>query len=363
MELNLRRAETFTEMLTRKLSDGQIRRPLKVSIDVCSTCNLSCSYCYQRATGNTHANLSLAILERLASELVVLGTVEVVISGGEPTLHPDFKDIISMFKKRGFILYILSNGTRPDALMNVVPILDSSDCIQISLDAPHDYEYRTRSKDALSTAALLTKTPIPVVINSVANRENFRSLISLIPLLRNHGVKTLNVNCVYPFDLETLAMCLPSDVLYSFDNEMRRFCSEHAIGYNSGLFSDAITMIMCPDTREIVRENLAEFAPADPYATTCEAGQYRCHISSSGDVYPCVFAAAPVFLLGNLLREQFNLIWEKAVSHPMVRGRQLAFTKCGKCIFFDACRGGCPGIAQGIRGNFNEADPRCTFEP
>jgi hypothetical protein len=75
-------------------------------IDVTDRCNLKCKYCYH-ANGK-HDRPAEDIVED-AQENRGLGPI--ILTGGEPTLHPELCDIISVLRANGQQVYVLSNGS------------------------------------------------------------------------------------------------------------------------------------------------------------------------------------------------------------------------------------------------------------
>jgi len=92
-------------------------------------CNFRCHYCYnpllvlprlgqdkeeKGSSPFSPQNLFLFLRERV-------GRLEgVVITGGEPTLHPDLPEFISDIKKLGYLVKLDSNGTNPDMLSRLI---------------------------------------------------------------------------------------------------------------------------------------------------------------------------------------------------------------------------------------------------
>ncbi|MBZ5653600.1 MAG: radical SAM protein, partial [Acidobacteriia bacterium] len=62
-------------------------------------CNLSCAYCNEYDTFSDP--VSLEVMHRRVDRLAELGTTAVIISGGEPLLHPDLEKIISRIRSHG----------------------------------------------------------------------------------------------------------------------------------------------------------------------------------------------------------------------------------------------------------------------
>ncbi|MGH9774797.1 MAG: radical SAM protein [Candidatus Acidiferrales bacterium] len=83
-------------------------------VEVTDSCNLRCPVCYA-ASGPEGAHRPLALIEKMLDAVVRNeGRPDVVqISGGEPTLHPDFFKIIEMAKARPIRhLMVNTNGVR-----------------------------------------------------------------------------------------------------------------------------------------------------------------------------------------------------------------------------------------------------------
>lgn len=96
--------------------------------DICITsfCPYECEYCYQDSTVNgQHADINN--IKYIAQELSKYSVFEVAIGGGEPTLHPQFKEIAKIFNDNNIVfnfttknLAFLKNPENKDFLMNDV---------------------------------------------------------------------------------------------------------------------------------------------------------------------------------------------------------------------------------------------------
>lgn len=76
--------------------------PELVDISITDYCPFNCEYCYQASTRDgQHAPLDY--LKSLADQLSAAEVFEVALGGGEPTLHPDFLEILRYFRNKNVV--------------------------------------------------------------------------------------------------------------------------------------------------------------------------------------------------------------------------------------------------------------------
>lgn len=76
--------------------------PELVDVKITDFCPFACKFCYQDSTtmGN-HASFSN--LKQIAKKLGNVGVLEVALGGGEPTMHPDFVNILKEFRSNQIV--------------------------------------------------------------------------------------------------------------------------------------------------------------------------------------------------------------------------------------------------------------------
>lgn len=90
------------------------RIPLGASIEVTYRCNNRCIHCFQEGGHQGlkgQRELSLHEWGGIFDQMVDLGTLWLMITGGEPLLRPDIMDIYDQARQRGMILTLFTNGT------------------------------------------------------------------------------------------------------------------------------------------------------------------------------------------------------------------------------------------------------------
>ncbi len=80
-----------------------------VTLELTYKCNLACFFCYNDL-GKKGKPLSLAQYEVLLTDMARMQTMFIMLTGGEPMIHPHFFDIGRMTKELGFVVRIRTNG-------------------------------------------------------------------------------------------------------------------------------------------------------------------------------------------------------------------------------------------------------------
>ena len=91
------------------------RFPYTATIELLSICNFRCLHCY--IPKHDHVGMPYAKIIDLFNQLREMGTLSLVLTGGEIFLRPDIMDIIRSARKMGFSVSLLSNAEVKTPLM------------------------------------------------------------------------------------------------------------------------------------------------------------------------------------------------------------------------------------------------------
>ena len=108
--------------------------PLVTHLVLTNICNYHCSFCYLNPEEEKYT-LPLKKFEELVSELKVLGTYYLYISGGEPLLVKDIEKYLSLAKDSIPYLHIVTNGSLLDRSMAGLLNICGVNEVSLSLDA------------------------------------------------------------------------------------------------------------------------------------------------------------------------------------------------------------------------------------
>jgi hypothetical protein len=99
-----------------------------MNLIITNTCNRACPYCFARSrvnlsdtqTGPTTQHISLDNYEKYLRFLESSKISLLKLLGGEPTLHPEFLEIVSRAHQRGFETLVFTNGLWPRGIQDAI---------------------------------------------------------------------------------------------------------------------------------------------------------------------------------------------------------------------------------------------------
>jgi len=119
---------------------------IKVEWNLGKRCNYDCSYCPASIHDNSSPHTDIEILKGAVDNLVLLGKpIRLSFTGGEPTVHPKFKELIQYCKHVGVSwISVTTNGTLPYEFYQSLNV----DQYVFSLHLEYDWQrvYSTLSK-------------------------------------------------------------------------------------------------------------------------------------------------------------------------------------------------------------------------
>ncbi len=138
--------------LARELASAAIfepYRPVLAQMVVTRRCNLACSYCVEY--DHTSAPVAREVLEERLDHLARMRAVMVVLTGGEPLLHPELPALIAGVRRRGMTPALNTNGLL--LTQERIRALDRAGlyAMQLSIDTVHPNEHTQKSLDALAS--------------------------------------------------------------------------------------------------------------------------------------------------------------------------------------------------------------------
>jgi len=317
---------------------------------VTERCNLQCKHCYvnDHNSDELDTNEVINIVTHLAEVLKRWGRPgSVSLTGGEPFIRSDLKDIVTSFRnyKQFKNISVLTNGILISD--DVIEFLIENDCsIQVSIDGltkeQHD-EIRGKGNfnKTISSLKKLSESGIYTTVHFVVHKLNYPTNINQLEFFFNK-LQTVAVKEVTFSRLVPIGRGKQMRELLLAPREVKM------------LFQWLIEVSQKFPTLYLNTYRPLWAGLKDCAGGVCPVGFNACTILPNGDVLPC--RRLPI-VLGNLENQSFFEIWYKSDILWRLRERE-KIEVCGKCKFLDQCAG-CRAIAYAVYGNFMARDPQC----
>jgi [mycofactocin precursor peptide]-tyrosine decarboxylase / 3-amino-5-[(4-hydroxyphenyl)methyl]-4,4-dimethylpyrrolidin-2-one synthase len=322
--------------------------PICLTWELTYACNLACVHCLSSSGRRDPRELSTGECQEVIDTLERMQVFYVNIGGGEPTVRPDFWELVDYATAHHVGVKFSTNGIKIDP--EVARRLAASDYVdvQISLDgatAEVNDAVRGAGSHAVAVRAMRNLADAGFrgfKLSVVVTRHNVSQLDELKALADAHGAQ-LRLTRLRPSGrgADTWHQLHPTAAQ---QRELYGWLSAHG---EEVLTGDSFF-------------HLAPYGGPLPGLNLCGAGRVVCLIDPVGDVYACPFAIHENFLAGNVRQPGgFPAVWRDSELFATLRGPQSGGA-CRSCQFFDSCRGGCMAAKFFTGLPLDGPDPECA---
>ena len=321
--------------------------PLAVDLELTDACNLACRHC-MAADGQPVSTLPTETALNLLDEFAGVGVHALSLTGGEPTLHPDFVSVLRRGAELGFHLQVSTNAVALDPVA-VAELATTRAFVNVSLDgadaATHD-ELRGLAGAFSATCEgikTLTQAGARVRVETVLMQANANQIPHLARIAARLGASRYVVN-----DLRVTGRAASGSEngLRASDATLFRVAAElPAIGRAAGIAVEPVRWT-------------GEHPGADRRGD-CSAAVVKCGVHADGTFVPCLLFPPSIGLPGLGPAWQSRLFAEvaDAVTHPGAGCAVNGETPC------PGCGGGCRAAAYALTGSVTGPDPSCRRDP
>ena len=319
---------------------------LRVSFALSKKCNLRCPFCYANACNSEVAtpndDFTFDKIKNIINQVKEVGGKTITLVGGEPTIHPHFKEIVSFTNSLNLTTVIFTNGIVINKELADFLYKNNASLI-VKLNSVDNAKIQNQMVGNVSgafekiqnTLAILQKvgfnktTPTRLAIETVISKTNLTEIPKIFKFAR--------MNNIYPY----IELVTPAG--------------------RDAEYSDIITKIEAKNIfYELLKIDETEFGytwiPRPPQiASTCKYYFTAVYINSDGVVQPCPTVKIE---LGNLKHEKLSEILNKPQTKNIRDIQKNIKGKCQTCSYHLECYG-CRGAAFNTSGDVFCADPIC----
>ena len=309
------------------------KSPINGSIELLPLCNMNCDMCYVRLSKKEmdqkgKMRTAKEWLE-VAKEMQKAGTLFLLLTGGEPFLYPEFKEVYLGLKDLGFVLTINTNGTLIDEDMAQFLGKYRPRRVNITLYGADERAYTELChypggfEKTMNAIKLLRKYNVDVKVASSLTKANAPDMDRIIALQDK-----LNV----PVRVDTYMMpaTRERDKPYQYQSRCDPITAAQI------RFRMLKTEMGEENYKEYIRlkhEQIENFEPEEePRKVTCMAGNCSFTINWQGEMRPCVILSQPSI---SVFEEGFDKAWKQIVDElDKIRLN----IKCSQCHLRPLCQ-------------------------
>ncbi len=346
------------------------RRPIVVW-NITRRCNLKCVHCYSDSDARDYpGELTWEQSKAVVDDLARFGVPALLLSGGEPLIHPRFFDLSKYATERGLRLTISTNGTliTPEIAVRLREIGYSY--VGISLDGIGETHDQFRGKPGAFAKAVAAfkyckEAGQKAGLRLTLTRHTVTDIDRILDFIEAEDIRRVCFyHLVYSGRGVNLSLLEPGEIRTALDKIMDRVETWHA----AGLDREVLTVDQPADgpyllarlARDPARHALALKLIQWNGGGNNSSGIGIGNIDTQGNVHPDQFWQDHT--LGNVKEQPFSEIWSRtddAILNGLRTRPRPVGGRCATCRHLDICGGGFRVRAWQRYGNPWHEDPGC----
>ena len=340
----LEKANLHLEQLVQ-LRNNEQPYPVHVQLIISDYCNQDCSFCAYRMSGyssnelfkvyNTDGSVNnnpkrmipYEKIEEIIDDCATMGVRAIQLTGGgEPTLHPQFTQIVEKIKSKGIDLALVTNGL----LLNEkkAEILKDACWVRISIDAgtpetyadirrvtPKQFEIVEKNIRRLSS---IPDRKVLIGIGFVVVKENYKEILEGCQRFKEWGADNVRLSAMFSNEEDKYYDGIYEDILQRIEAAQKLVDDRFKIYNNFG-------------------SRVSDLQQKSPDYKFCGQMHFTTYIGGDQNVYVCcVNAYNDRGLMGSLENQSFKELWDSQAKQEMFAGFDAS--ACSRCMFNDKNR-------------------------
>jgi len=310
------------------------RTPLEGTLETTFRCNLACVHCYVNQPAGSRAErekeLALERLKELIDEFAAEGCLDLLLTGGEVLLRPDFPELYLYAVRAGLRVTVFTNGTLVSDRIAELFAEYHPACVEISLYGMtrETYERVTRVSGSfdrcLAGIRKLHARGVPLKLKTMVLSWNAHEVAAMRGFAEELGL-----------DFRHDSLLNPRVDCGANRNPELQVGAEKAVALD----------LDDPALRAAYEQSFREAVAAGPSSSeevyTCGAGQMGFTVDPYGRLQLCQLSRKASF---DLREQSFARGWHEFL--PAARSRRWQTDAvCRRCSLRPVC-GNCPGAAE-----------------
>ena len=312
-----------------------MKRPVSGVLELLPLCNMNCAMCYVRLSYEEMKQKGrLRTLDEwmeLARQMQEAGVLYILLTGGEPLLYPEFKELYLALRKMGMIVSVNTNGTLIDDEWVDFFVNNKPRKLNVTIygGSEDTYEklchYRGGYAKTINAIQRLIENDVHVKINYTVTKYNFHEIAKVIEWAKERALLV---------SADTYMIPVKRERERPFDMQSRLMPKEAAaarvkcwkLQMNQQDYERNVEE-MKKDMEEIVKGNSSYNCDM-----TCHAGSSSFTITWDGKMMPCLTLEKVQI---DVFEKGFENAWKYIVDETM---KIKINSKCANCEYRSFCR-------------------------
>ena len=310
-----------------------------------SRCNLKCPFCIRKNLtyrDDMSMNTICQIFNSIEKIFDNIGSI--IITGGEPTLHPNFFEIVDMACKRFKRVLVNSNGVFSTAIAEALKErMIQNLYIQISLDGLKEVHDRLRGNGCfdktVSSINAFSDASSHLIISTTVSKSNIENVKDMPEFLEGLKFRYWKVS-QEQIENPSINSIIENNIWNDFVDLL----------INKSHFMISIKKMF---DFNLMNEYLSHGVDLDNCIRNCGYGKENVYINSSKNILYCSCVNK---IIGNLDDDEIETIRYRVKNFSVVIPPE---SICNKCAYRHICNSGCPGYSLKVFGKIGMGDIRC----
>jgi radical SAM protein with 4Fe4S-binding SPASM domain len=271
-------------------------------------------------------------------DLAKLKTRDVLISGGEPLLNPEWREIADLLKSNGLNLWLLTSGL--SLAKHASDVAARFQSVTVSLDGACAKTYSDiRGVDAFDKVCegirSVAGAGVPTSVRVTLQKRNFLELPEFVTLARTLGANQVSFLAVDISNPRAFSrrddfrsdLSLETEDIAMLDTLLKQIESDFAEDFLSKFIAESPSKLRHIRDYFAAIRGLSELPPV-----RCNAPEFSAVIGADGNVSPCFFIAGPVTNARSAdLSTALNTDSMRSLRREIQSGER---AECKKCVCF-----------------------------
>ncbi|MDM4765390.1 radical SAM protein [Pelomonas sp. SE-A7] len=316
-------------------SQARLRALPLVTLYLTERCNSRCTSCDYWRHGRDQ--LSLASVQALLPQFQRLGTRAVLVSGGEPLLHPQWAEIATLLKSEGLQLWLLTAGLA--LAKHAAAVSSLFDKLTVSMDGADAETYAAiRGVDAFDVVCQGLRAAAqfgrPALLRCTVQQRNFRQLPELVALAHAcgaSGISFLAADLGNPQAFGRIALtqqpaglALRIEEVEALERLIDRMETALEHDFRSGFIAESPAKL-----RRIAAHYRALLGQGEYPPVRCNAPEFSAVLEAGGRLRPCFFIAGPAGQTDATLEQSLNSPAMRELRESIRCGQR---PECRRCV-------------------------------